>query len=62
MKVKLKETFSDASRHVPTKNEVIKTEDTFVTEDFIQVTIQHKYNRDKVIVEQNDNPFRPDYQ
>ena len=39
MKVQLKETFSNGSRHVPTKNEeIIKTEDMFITEDFSQVT------------------------
>ena len=35
LKNQLKKTFSDASRYVPTKNEeVIKTKDTFLTEDF----------------------------
>ena len=58
MKVQLKETYHNASRHVPTKTEVITTKDTFITEDFIQVTIQHKYNREKVNAEQNYNPFR----
>ena len=49
--------------HAPTKNEeVIKTEDTFTTEDFSQVTMQHEYSTDKVIVEQDFNPFRNDSQ
>ena len=49
--------------HVPMKNEeVIKTKETFIIEDFSQVTIQHKYNRDKIIVDQNYNPFRTDHQ
>ena len=49
--------------HVPTKNEeVIKTEDTFITEGFSQVTMQHEYSTDKVIVEQDFNPFRNDSQ
>ena len=49
--------------HAPTKNEeVIKTEDTFTTEDFSQVTMQHEYSTDKVIVEQDFNPFGNDSQ
>ena len=49
--------------HVPAKNEeVIKTEDTFTTEGFSQVTMQHKYSTDKVIVEQDFNPFGNDSQ
>ena len=35
----LKKTFSDTSRHIPPKNEeVIKVEDTFLTEYFSQMT------------------------
>ena len=49
--------------HVAAKNEeVIKTEDTFTTEGFSQVTMQHEYSTDKVIVEQDFNPFRNDSQ
>ena len=41
MKDQLKKTFSDASRHVPTKNEdVTVTEDTFLTEDLTKMTIE----------------------
>ena len=59
----LKKTFSNASRNVPTKNEeVIETEDTFITEDFIQVTIQYEKTPYKVIVEQDYHPFRTDIQ
>ena len=51
-KDQLKGTFSDASNHVPMKNEdVIKTEDASVVEDFSQMKIQEKYSPDKVIVE-----------
>ena len=54
MKDQLNETFSDASNHVPMKNEdAIKTEDASVVEDFSQMKIQHKYSPDKVIVQQN---------
>ena len=45
MKEQLKKTFSDASRHIPTKNEkVIKAEDTFLTEDINQMTIEEGSN------------------
>ena len=45
MKDQLKKTFSDASRHIPTKNEkVIKAEDTFSTEDINQMTIEEGSN------------------
>lgn len=51
-KDQLKETFSDASNHVPMKNEdVIKTENASVVEDFGQMNIQDKYSPDKVTVE-----------
>ena len=51
-KDQLKGTFSDASNQVPMKNEdVIKTEDASVVEDFSQMKIQEKYSPDKVIVE-----------
>ena len=54
MKDQLKKTFSDASRHIPTKNEeVIKAEDTFLTEDFCQISIEEGFN-----TEQEYNPFR----
>ena len=54
MKDQLKKTFSDASRHIPTKNEeVIKAEDTFLTEDFNQMSIEEGFN-----TEQENNPFR----
>ena len=54
MKDQLKKTFSDASRHIPTKNEeVIKAEDTFLTEDFCQISIEEGFN-----TEQESNPFR----
>ena len=52
MKDQLNETFSDASNHVPMKNEdVIKTEDASVVEDFSQMKIQHKYSPEKAIVQ-----------
>ena len=54
MKDQLKKTFSDASRHIPTKNEeVIKAENTFLTEDFSQITTEQEFN-----TEQDCNPFR----
>ena len=41
MKNQLRKSFSDATRHIPAKNEeVIKEEDTFLTEDFSKVTIE----------------------
>ena len=53
-KDQLQKTFSDASRHIPTKNEkVIKAEDTFLTEEFSQMAIQEWFN-----AEQEYNPFR----
>ena len=55
MKDELKKTFSDASRHIPTKNEkVIKVEDTFLTEDINQMTIEEGSNN----TQQEYNPFR----
>lgn len=63
MEDQLKKTFSDASRHIPTKfEEVTKTEDTFITEDFSQMTTQYEYSPDKVILEKDYNPFRTDNQ
>ena len=63
IKDQLKNIFSNASRHVPTKNEdVIQTEDTFITEDFSQITIQYEKSPDKVIVEQDYNTLRTDIQ
>ena len=58
MKDQLKKTSSgDASRHIPTKNEnVIKAEDTFLTEGFSQMTIEEGFN-----TEQEYNPFRSTY-
>ena len=54
MKDQLKNTFSDVSRHIPTKNkEVIKADDTFLTEDFSQMSIEGRFN-----TEQEYNPFR----
>ena len=54
MKGQLKKTFSDASRHISTKNEeVIIAEDTFLTEDFCQMSIKEGFN-----TEQEHNPFR----
>ena len=51
-KDQLKETFSDASNHVAMKNEdVIKTENASLVEDFGQMNIQDKYSPDKVTVE-----------
>ena len=42
MKDHLKKTFSDASRQVPTKIEgIIKTEETFLAEEFNNMEIQH---------------------
>ena len=54
MKDQLKKTFRDASRHIPTKiEEVIKAKDTFLTEDFSQITIEQGFN-----TEQEYNLFR----
>ena len=54
MKHQLKKSFSDASRHIPTKNEeVIEAEDTFLTEDFSQIIVEEGFN-----TEQEHNPFR----
>ena len=54
MKDQLKKTFSDASRNIPTKTEeVIKTEDTFLTEDINNMTLQ-----EDVSIDQEYNPFR----
>ena len=48
MKDELKKTFSDTSRHIPTKNkEVIKAEDTFLTEDFTQMTTEEGFNTEQ---------------
>ena len=53
MKDQLKKTFSDASIHIPTKNEeVIDAKDTFLTENFRKMTIEG-FN-----TEQKNNPFR----
>ena len=52
MKDQLKKTFSDTPRHIPTKHEeVIKAEDTFLTEDFSQMTFEDGYRKEY-------NPFR----
>ena len=49
MKDQLKETFSDASRHIPTKNEeVIKAEDTFLNEDFSQMSVEEGFNTTRI--------------
>ena len=54
MKDQLKNTFSDVSRHIPTKNkEVIKAVDKFLTEDFSQMSIEGRFN-----TEPEYNPFR----
>ena len=54
MKDQLKKTFSNASRHIPTKNEeVVKAEDTLLTEDFCQMSKEERFN-----TEQEYNPFR----
>ena len=45
IKDQVKKTISDVSRRIPRKNEnVIKAEDTFLTEDFSQMTIEERYN------------------
>ena len=54
MKDQLRKTFSDASRHIPTKDEeLINAEDTFLTEDFNQMAIEEGFN-----TQQEYNPFR----
>ena len=54
IKDQLKKIFSDASRHVPTKNEeVSKTEYVFLTEDFSEMAIEEGFNTD-----QEYNPFK----
>ena len=54
MKDYLKKTFSDTSKHIPTKNEeVIKAEDTLLTEDFSQMSIEEELN-----IKQEYNPFK----
>ena len=47
MKAQLKKAFSDASRQVPTKTEdIIKTVETFLTEERNNMEIQHDYLQD----------------
>ena len=54
MKDQLKKTFEEGSRYIIIKNEeTIQTEDTFLTEDFSQMTIQEGFN-----IEQEYNPHR----
>ena len=54
MKGQLKKTFLHGSRHIPIKNaEVVKSEDTFLTDNFSQMTIKERFN-----TEQGYNPFR----
>ena len=54
IKDQLKKTFSVASGHIPTKNEeIIKAEDTFLTEDLSQMSIEEGFN-----TEQEYHPFR----
>ena len=54
MKDQIKKSFSDTPRNIPRKNEeVIKAEDTFLTEDFCQMSIEEGFN-----TEQEYNPFR----
>ena len=48
MKDQLKKISSDASRHIPIKNEeIIKAGNTFLDEDFSQMSIEEEFNREK---------------
>ena len=59
MKDQLKKSISDASRQVPTKIEdIIKTEDTFLAEEFSNMEIQREYPQDTLPSEREYNPFR----
>ena len=59
MKDQLKKTFSDASRQVLTKTEdIIKTKETFLTEEFNNMEIQHDYLQDALPSEHEYNLFR----
>ena len=59
LKDQLKKTFSDASRQVPTKTEdIIKTEKTFLAEEFYNMEIQHEYLQDTLPSKHENNPFR----
>ena len=61
MKGQLKKTVSDASRQVPTKTEdIIKTRETFLTEEFNNIEIQYEYLQDTLQSEHEYpiNPFR----
>ena len=49
MKDQLKKTFYDASRQFATKTEdITKTEETFLAEEFNNIEIQHEYLQDKL--------------
>ena len=49
MKDQLKKTFYDVSRQFATKTEdITKTEETFLAEEFNNIEIQHEYLQDKL--------------
>ena len=59
MKDQFKKTFRDASRQVPTKTEdIIKTGETFLPEEFSNMEIQHEYPQDTLPSKYEYNPFR----
>ena len=59
MKDQVKKTFSDALRQVPIKTEdIIKTKETFLAEEFNNIKIQHEYLQDTLHSEHECNPFR----
>ena len=59
MKDQLQKTFSDAWRWVPTKTEdIIKTEETFLAQEFNNMEIQHEYQQDTLPSEHEYKSFR----
>ena len=59
MNDRLKKTFINALRQVPTKTEdIIKIEKTFLTEEFNNMENQHDYLQDASPSEHEYNPFR----
>ena len=62
MKDQVKKTFNDALRQVPIKTEdIIKTKETFLAEEFNNIKIQHEYLQDTLHSEHECNPFRDSF-
>ena len=58
MKDQLQKTLSDALRQVLTKTEdIVKTEETSLTEEFNKMEIQHEHLKDILPSEHENNPF-----